>query len=131
MIGYGTSLSVGIGVPIPVLDEEVALRAAVSDEEIFAPVIDYSQDYPQFNPSAIQEVSYAQLRSGSITVKGKEVPTGALSSYSRARQIAEELKGWIKKGDFLLSEPVASLPQVESGYTFKPLKERPIEEEKL
>jgi len=126
MIGYGTSLSVGIGVPIPVLDEEVARRAAVRDEEIFAPVIDYSQDYPSFTPGSLQEVSYAQLRSGSITVQGKAVPTGALSSYSRARQIAEELKGWIKKGDFLLSEPVASLPQVESGYTFKPLKERPI-----
>ena len=131
MIGYGTSLSVGIGVPIPVLDEEVALRAAVRDEEIFAPVIDYSQDYPQFNPVSIQEVSYAQLRSGSITVGGREIPTGALSSYSRAREIAEELKLWIKKGDFLLSEPVSSLPQVESGYKVRPLKERPIEEEKL
>jgi len=59
-------------------------------------------------------------------VKGKEVPTGNLSSYTKARQIAEELKSWIKKGDFLLTEPVAALPGVESGYTFRPLKERPF-----
>jgi uncharacterized protein (DUF39 family) len=54
------------------------------------------------------------------------VPTGALSSYSKAKEIAEELKSWIKKGEFLLSEPVASLPGAESGYTFRPLKERPL-----
>jgi len=28
----------------------------------------------------------------------------------------------------LLTEPVAPLPGIESGITFKPLKERPIEE---
>jgi len=54
------------------------------------------------------------------------VPTGNLSSYSKARQIAEELKSWIRRGDFLLTEPVAPLPGQESGYSFKPLKERPI-----
>lgn len=61
-------------------------------------------------------------------MQGKEVPTGGLSSYTKAQEIASALKEWIEKGDFLLSEPVASLPGAESGYTFKPLKERPIEE---
>jgi uncharacterized protein (DUF39 family) len=73
------------------------------------------------------EVSYAQLKSGKIKVKGKEVPAASLSSYPRALEIANVLKEWIKSGKFLLTEPVASLPGVESGYTFKPLKERPIE----
>ena len=36
------------------------------------------------------------------------------------------LKKWIEKGEFSLTEPVAPLPGVESGITFKPLKERPI-----
>jgi uncharacterized protein (DUF39 family) len=126
MLGYGVSLCVGIGVPIPILNEEILKYTAVKDEEIFTQVVDYSESYPQMISQSLGEVSYAQLRSGRIVVKGKEVPTGGLSSYSKALEIAEELKGWIKKGSFLLSEPVALLPQAESGYSFKPLKERPI-----
>ncbi len=126
MLGYGVSLGVGIGVPIPILNEEILKGAAVKDEEIFAQIVDYSQDYPQMIAKSLGEASYAQLKSGKITVQGKEVPTGSLSSYSKAREISEELKSWIKKGDFLLTEPVAKLPAADSGYSFKPLKERPI-----
>ena len=126
MLGYGVSLAVGIGVPIPILNEEICAHTAVKDEEIYAQVIDYSSDYPQAVSRSLGEVNYAQLKSGKIAVQGKEVPTGALSSYSWAKEIAVELKGWIKKGEFTLSEPVAGLPGVESGYKFKSLKERPI-----
>ncbi len=126
MLGYGVSLTVGMGVPIPVLDEEIVKYAAVKDEEIYAQVVDYSQAYPQMVPGSVAEVNYAQLKSGKITVQGKEIPTGNLSSYSKAREIAEELKSWIKKGDFFLTEAVAALPGVESGYTSKALKEKPI-----
>ncbi len=124
MLGYGVSLNIGIGVPIPILGEENLKYAAIKDEELFAPIVEYSQSYPNFVPGSLGEASYAQLKTGKITVQGKEVPTGALSSYSKAKEIAEELKSWIKKGDFSLTEPVAPLPGVESGYTFKPLKER-------
>ncbi|TBR15488.1 hypothetical protein EPO66_05785, partial [bacterium] len=124
MLGYGVSLNIGIGLPIPVLTEENLKYAAIKDEELFAPIVEYSQSYPNFVPGSLGEVNYAQLKTGKITVQGKEVPTGALSSYSKAKEIAEELKSWIKKGDFLLTEAVAPLPGVESGYTFKPLKER-------
>jgi uncharacterized protein (DUF39 family) len=127
MLGYGATLTVGIGVPIPVLNEEIAQYTAVKDEEIFTQIVDYSQSYPQLLPGSLGEINYAQLKSGNITVQGKEVPTGNLSSYSKAREIAEELKSWIKKGDFLLSEFVAPLPQADSGYAFKLLKERPID----
>lgn len=126
MLGYGVSLTVGIGVPIPVLDEEIIKYAAIRDEKIYTQIVDYSRSYPQCVPGSLGEVNYSQLKSGKITVQGKTVPTGNLSSYSKAREIAEQLKSWIKKGDFLLTEPVAPLPQAESGYTFKPLKERPI-----
>ncbi|MCX7927360.1 MAG: homocysteine biosynthesis protein [Candidatus Omnitrophica bacterium] len=125
MLGYGVSLTVGIGVPIPVLDEEVLRYAAISDEEIFAPVVDYSVDYPQATGKVLGEVSYAQLKSGFIEIMGKKVPTGGLSSYAKAREIAEELKSWIRQGKFFLTEPVAPLPGVESGYTCKLLRERP------
>jgi uncharacterized protein (DUF39 family) len=66
-------------------------------------------------------VTYAELRSGSIKVEGKEVPTVSMSSYSRARQVAGILKDWVKAGDFFLSEPVDPLPGVGSGLKFKPL----------
>ncbi len=128
MLGYGCTITVGIGVPIPILSEEILKYTAVSDEDIFAPVVDYSGAYPQMKSDILGEVSYAQLKSGMITIQGKEVPTASLSSYPRAVEIANLLKEWILSGKFQLTKPVAPLPGVESGITFKPLKERPIED---
>jgi len=123
--GYGTSLYVGIGVPIPVLDEEMARYTGVKDEELFAQVVEYSKAYPEGVPGSLGEVSYAELKSGTIQFDGKTVPTASLSSYSKAIQIAESLKGWILNSDFLLTESVAPIPGPESGISFNPLKERP------
>ena len=128
MLGYGCTITVGIGIPIPILSEEILSYTAVTDDDIFASIVDYSEAYPQMKPDILGEVSYAQLKSGKIIIQGKEVPTASLSSYSRAVEIATTLKEWILSGKFLLTEPVAPLPGVESGITFKPLKERPIEE---
>ncbi len=126
MLGYGATLVVGIGVPIPILSEEVLRHTMVSNAEIFAPVVDYSGAYPRREEGILAEVSYAELRSGSVEIQGKGIPTSSLSSYSRALEIASILKGWIEKGEFLLTEPVVSLPGVEEGVTFKPLEEKPI-----
>ncbi len=127
MYGYGATLTVGIGIPIPILNEEICKHTAVSDEEIYAQIIDYGDNaYPQGVKVSAGEVNYAQLKSGKIKVQDKEVPTGSLSSYARAKEIAEMLKDWIAKGKFLLTEPVAPLPNAASGYSFKPGKERPL-----
>jgi uncharacterized protein (DUF39 family) len=99
------------------------------DKEISAPVIDYFEGYPQRSPDVLGEVSYAELKSGKIKVRGKDVPTASLSSYSRAVDIANILKGWIEKGEFYLTDPVAPIPGAESGATCKPMQERPIERE--
>lgn len=125
--GYGTTLTVGVGIPIPILNEEILLQTAVKDEEIYTPIVDYSEAYPQVKTEVLGEVSYEQLKSGKIIVQGKEVPTAPLSSYSKAVEIAETLKDWIEQGQFLLSEPVAILPGVDSGLAVKLLKDRPIE----
>jgi uncharacterized protein (DUF39 family) len=125
-LGYGCTMTVGIGVPIPILSEEILRYTLVTDAEIFAPVVDYAEAYPQRKPDILAEVSYAELKSGKIKVKGQEIPTASLSSYPGAVEIAGILKEWIKKGEFLLTEPVAPLPGVESGIVFKPLEERPI-----
>lgn len=126
--GYGATLVVGLGVPIPILDEDMAGFTAVRDEEIWTQIVDYSKAYPERLPDTLGEVNYAELRSGRIRLQGREVPTGSLSSYPMALKIAEELKKWILEGRFLLTSPVASIPGAESGLTFKPLHERPIED---
>ena len=128
MLGYGCTITVGIGVPIPVLSEEILRYTAVSDKDILGTIIDSSEAYPQRKPDTLGEVSYAKLKSGKIRIRGKQVPTSSLSSYPRAVEIASTLKEWIRSGKFLLTEAVVPLPGVESGVTFKPLKERPIKD---
>jgi len=104
---------VGIGIPIPVLDEEMARYTAVRDEDIVTQIYDYSMDYPGGGAmKSLGEATYRELRSGRILLNGREVATASMSSYYRARQIAETLKTWIEKGEFLLGEPQALLPSV-------------------
>ncbi len=128
MLGYGCSITVGIGVPIPILSEEILTYTTVTDDDILAAVIDYGGAYQILKPDILGEVSYGQLKSGQVIIQGKEVPTASLSSYPRAVEIAGTLKEWIISGKFQITEPVALLPGVESGITVKPLKERPIKD---
>ena len=110
--GYGCSLMVGIGVPIAVLNEEIAQFTAVSDDEIQAPVVDYGLAYPKDGGNVITHVTYGQLKSGTIEVEGKTVTTSPMSSYAAAVEIATILKEWIASGRFLLGEPQETLPSV-------------------
>lgn len=111
MQGYGATMAVGIGIPIPILNEEMARYTGVSDEELFTQIVDYSYDYPHGVARNYGEVSYAQLKSGYIEVNGKKVVTAPLSSVVRAREIAETLKSWIENRDFELAVPVTTLPE--------------------
>ncbi len=106
---YGVSLFVGIGVPIPILDEGMAEAVAVSDEQIFTTIYDYG--VPRRSRPMYGRVTYQQLRSGSVELDGKKVPTNPLSSYAMAREIAQILKEWISRGEFFLVEPVQPLPR--------------------
>ena len=106
---YGVSMYVGIGIPIPILDEDILKQTAVSNREIRATVFDYS--VPKRSKPNFGQVSYAELRSGSITVNDKKIPTAPLSSLYQARQIAGILKEWINRGEFCLTEPVQTLPE--------------------
>ncbi len=126
MLGYGVTMSVGIGVPIPILDEEILKYTTVTDDDIYAAVVDYSSAYPEVRPDIVAEVSYGELRTGKVRINGRDVPTASLSSYPRAREIAATLKEWIASGKFELTGPVATLPGVESGAKFRLLNERPI-----
>jgi L-aspartate semialdehyde sulfurtransferase len=110
ILGYGCSLAVGLGIPIPILNEEIVQYTAVSDEELVTQIIDYGNDYPNGVSKSLGQVSYAELKSGRIQIKGKSVKTVPLSSVVKARQIADMLKQWIRKGEFLLGEPQMLLP---------------------
>lgn len=122
LAGYGASLAVGVGIPIPILNEEILEYTLVKDEDIFAPVIDYSDAYPNRKSDIIDQVNYAQLKSGEITINGKKIRTAPMSSYVRAKEIANTLKKWISEANFQLTQPVQNLPSVEDNIQLKPLK---------
>lgn len=109
---YGSSLMLGVGVPLPVLNEEVVNCCAVQDRDIVAPVVDFS--IPRRVRPTFGLVSYAQLKTGKITIEGKSVRAAPLASVFLSRQVALELKQWIEKGEFTLTEPVASIPMNRS-----------------
>jgi len=113
---YGVSLYVGIGVPIPILNEKIAKQTAIRDSEIWTKILDYS--VPSRSRPAVKEVNYEQLRSGSIEINGKEVRTSSMAPLKTAREIADILKKKIQKGEFLLTEPLERFPET----SFKPLK---------
>ena len=108
--GYGCSLAVGLGIPIPILNEEIAGYTGISDEDIVTQIIDYGNDYPNGVTRSYGQVSYAELKSGFIRLNGQEVPTVPLSSLVKAREIADILKKNISQGKFTLGEPQFTLP---------------------
>ncbi|MEM3677568.1 MAG: homocysteine biosynthesis protein [Candidatus Bathyarchaeia archaeon] len=115
--GYGTSLYVGIGVPIPILNVGLAEKTGLKDEDIWTDLLDYG--VPRRVRPVVKRTNYGELKSGKLEVDGREIPVQPLSSLKVAREIAETLKEWILSGVFYLSEPVERLPlDVE----FKPMK---------
>jgi len=92
------------------LNEEIAQYTAISDEEIFTQIIDYGSDYSKGISKSYGQVSYAELKSGSIKLNDQEVPTVPLSSVVRAREIADILKKKISQGRFMIGEPQFTLP---------------------
>lgn len=104
---YGVTLFVGVGVPIPVLNEEIAFYVSLSNEEIHTEI----KDYAKLEKPTVGVASYAQLRSGKVKINGKEVRTTSLSSLQKAREIANILKEWILAGRFFLTNPAAMLDE--------------------
>lgn len=115
---YGTSLYVGLGIPIPLINERVAQTVARDEDQIKTNLLDYGM--PRRDRPVIREVTYAELRSGKIEVGDKEVPVSPLSSFKMAREIAEKMKQWIERGELFLSSPVELLPR---DTIFKPMRQ--------
>jgi len=99
---YGVSIFVGVGIPIPVLDEEMARRVMVRNSQIETNIIDYGSP----GHDLLGRVNYESLFSGEITLNGKKIRTAPLSSVRVAREIAETLCREITAGRFMLTAPV-------------------------
>lgn len=106
--GYGPSMMLGVGIPIPILNEAVLAKCAIEDKDLVAPVIDFS--IPRRVRPTFGLVSYAQLKSGRLTLDGKTVRTAPLTSVYMSGQIALDLKQRIESGEFELTSAIAPLP---------------------
>lgn len=115
---YGTTLYVGLGIPIPILNEDLVKKTAIRDEDIYTDIVDYG--IPRRSRPKLGKVSYKELKSGSITLNGKKVRTSSLSSFKKAKKVSEVLKDWILNQEFYLTSPVENLP-IDS--VFKPMKQ--------
>jgi uncharacterized protein (DUF39 family) len=118
MYRYGVTLYVGFGVPLPVTDIGVVRNTAVRDEDIMVDIVDYG--VPSRNRPSLRKVSYAELRSGAIELNGEEVRTSSLSSFRKAREVAQTLKEWVEKGKMGVALPTR---QIEPAKRVKPLHE--------
>ncbi|MBS3815437.1 MAG: homocysteine biosynthesis protein [Hadesarchaea archaeon] len=121
---YGVSLYVGIGIPIPILNERIAKTTGVGDEDINTKIVDYG--VPRRDRPALREVTYEELKSGEVELEGVKTPVSPLSSIKRARDISENLKEQIEKGEFLLSQPVKKLPIDRKFKPMKQISEAPV-----
>ena len=117
--GYGVSLALGVGVPIPVLNEDILRKTTIRDRDIKAQVIDYALDYPMKTGKVLATVNYEELKSGSVNILGTEVEAASLSSYEKAIKIAEILKAEIQDGNFTLNKPYGALPPDQSMKSMK------------
>ena len=103
---YGVSLFVGIGVPIPMLDEDLAHRVSIRNEQIETTILDYGKS----DTPVLGRTNYAELQSGEINIGGKKVRTAPVASLQKAREIAGLLKKSIEAGQFEITCPVGLFP---------------------
>ena len=115
---YGITLYVGIGIPIPILNEGMARKVAIRDEEIYTEIVDYG--VPRRGRPTLGKVNYKELKSGRIAINDRDVKVSPLSSLKKAKEIADVLKSWIGDSLFYLSAPVETLP---TDTMFKPMRQ--------
>ncbi len=121
---YGPTLYVGIGVPIPMLNEKMARNAAIRDEDIITSIVDYG--VPRRTRPLVRQVSYKELKSGLVEIEGRDVKTSPLSSYHHARMISKALKASIEAGEFPLTAQAVPLPRIGSCRPMRQTKEYPL-----
>lgn len=106
---YGVSMFVGIGIPVPVLDEDMARRVSIRNSQIYTNILDYGTGKFEL----LGRIDYESLFSGEIILNSKKIRTAPMSSIKMAREIAGKLKSEITGGRFFLTEPVSLFPKTK------------------
>jgi len=117
---YGVSMFIGIGIPIPILDTDIARRVSINNSQIETSVLDYGT----VGMPTLGQATYKELQSGTIKVQGKKIRTAPVASLSKARKIAEELRNWLQNGSFEITKPVQLFP---NNTSLNSLKEMEVE----
>lgn len=119
MTGYGVTMYLGIGVPIPLMNEDIVRHTAVRDEDLKTTIVDYGT--PSRDRPTVKEVTYAELKSGSVEINGEEVRTSPLSSFKKAREVAGELKKRVENGTFTMA---LATRKIDATKRNKPMAEK-------
>lgn len=104
---YGVSLFVGIGVPVPITDEDSAFYASVRNRDIEVPIADFSTK----DKERLCFFTYSELVSGKVELFGRTVRTFLISGIHKSRNIACVLKDRILTGEFEVTGYSAPLPE--------------------
>ncbi|MCP9850735.1 homocysteine biosynthesis protein [Cyanobium sp. Morenito 9A2] len=105
--GHGSGLLVAIAAPVPLTNATVALQATAANDQLEAPVLDFS--IPRRIKPGFGGVPYSQLLSGRIQVDGRQLSCAPAHSPRLAESIAIELIERLLSGHFPLRLPALSL----------------------
>ena len=100
---------VALAAPVPLLSMEEAAAAGLGDHQLQAPVLDFS--IPRRVRPVFGCVSYKDLLSGRIIIKGQAVSTASATSLRLTDQITAALAEKLRDGSFPLVAPFQPLPE--------------------
>ena len=123
---YGPVLYIGIGVPVPVLNEEIAEAVSITDDKIHTTIVDFS--IPRRTKPTFGQCTYQELRTSTVLINKKPTLSAPLSSMAFALEICNQLKEAIINKNLMLSEPIEP---VSMNVEVKKLDSRLAENEKL
>ncbi|MFM2079635.1 MAG: hypothetical protein RLZZ219_317 [Cyanobacteriota bacterium] len=109
MAGGGSGLLVAIAAPVPLINGVVARQAAIGDDRLEAPVLDFG--IPRRVRPSFGSVSYAQLHSGALDLQGRRLACAPGHSPRLAAEISACLVERLQQGRFPLRLPLQPLPQ--------------------
>ncbi len=104
---FGPVLYIGVGLPIPVLNEEIAESLSITDDKISTTIVDFS--IPRRTKPTFGQCSYSELRTTTVLINNKPTLSAPLSSMAFAVEISEGLKKEIQNSNFYLSKPVKNI----------------------
>jgi uncharacterized protein (DUF39 family) len=105
--GHGSALLVAIAAPVPLINAAVARQAATGPDELEAPVLDLS--VPRRVKPSLGAATYAELLSGTVTVRDLPVNCAPSHSPRLAAAAAEALAEALRSGAFPLRLPLVPL----------------------